>query len=57
MGMGLGKFYTRHGYGFFSGHIFFRGYEFEQVIPNEFLPIAIVFGFGDRKHCSLVLCR
>jgi hypothetical protein len=35
------KIYTRHGYGFFSGRIFLRGYRFGQVIPSGFLPIAI----------------
>jgi hypothetical protein len=35
------KFYTRHGYGFFSGVFFLRRYGFGQVIPSGFLPIAI----------------
>ena len=29
------------GMSFFSGHIFFRGYKFGQIIPNDFLPVAI----------------
>jgi hypothetical protein len=38
------KFYTRHGYEFFRGRIFLRGYEFGQVIPSGFLPIAPSLG-------------
>jgi hypothetical protein len=35
------KFIPVMSMGFLAGVCFLRGYEFEQVIPNEFLPIAI----------------
>ena len=44
------KFHTRHGYGFFNGRIFLRGYGFGQVIPSGFLPVAISRHTG---HCPV----
>jgi hypothetical protein len=41
-GYGFGKnFIPVMGMGFLAGVFFLRGYEFGQVIPNGFLPVAI----------------
>jgi hypothetical protein len=48
------KFYTRYGYEFFSGCVFFRGYGFGQVIPSGFLHIAISSPSRRRARVSVL---